>query len=98
MIPNETVGKLLISSLIDLSLNVRKVDNRGHKDIELHKTDELLKSLYQEYEEKTINDKSNANDNNVIDFEKAKKGKIYPNDPCPCGSGKKYKNCCRNRR
>ncbi|MCC8017186.1 MAG: SEC-C domain-containing protein, partial [Lachnospiraceae bacterium] len=24
--------------------------------------------------------------------------KIYPNDPCPCGSGKKYKKCCgRNR-
>ena len=22
------------------------------------------------------------------------KKKIYPNDPCPCGSGKKYKNCC----
>ncbi len=22
-----------------------------------------------------------------------KKKKIYPNDPCPCGSGKKYKNC-----
>ena len=20
--------------------------------------------------------------------------KIYPNDPCPCGSGKKYKQCC----
>ena len=20
--------------------------------------------------------------------------KIYPNDPCPCGSGKKYKHCC----
>lgn len=20
--------------------------------------------------------------------------KIYPNDPCPCGSGKKYKKCC----
>ena len=20
--------------------------------------------------------------------------KIYPNDPCPCGSGKKYKYCC----
>ena len=19
---------------------------------------------------------------------------IYPNDPCPCGSGKKYKHCC----
>ncbi|SFA83228.1 preprotein translocase subunit SecA [Acetitomaculum ruminis DSM 5522] len=22
------------------------------------------------------------------------KAKVYPNDPCPCGSGKKYKNCC----
>ncbi len=20
--------------------------------------------------------------------------KVYPNSPCPCGSGKKYKNCC----
>ena len=24
----------------------------------------------------------------------AGKKKIYPNDPCPCGSGKKYKKCC----
>lgn len=23
-----------------------------------------------------------------------KETKIYPNDPCPCGSGKKYKKCC----
>lgn len=23
-----------------------------------------------------------------------KEKKIYPNDPCPCGSGKKYKKCC----
>ena len=23
-----------------------------------------------------------------------KEAKVYPNDPCPCGSGKKYKNCC----
>ncbi len=23
-----------------------------------------------------------------------KTNKIYPNDPCPCGSGKKYKKCC----
>lgn len=23
-----------------------------------------------------------------------KEQKIYPNDPCPCGSGKKYKKCC----
>ena len=23
-----------------------------------------------------------------------KDAKVYPNDPCPCGSGKKYKKCC----
>lgn len=23
-----------------------------------------------------------------------KEKKIYPNKPCPCGSGKKYKKCC----
>ncbi len=29
---------------------------------------------------------------------KREKMKVYPNDPCPCGSGKKYKNCCgRNK-
>lgn len=25
---------------------------------------------------------------------KRAEAKIYPNDPCPCGSGKKYKQCC----
>lgn len=23
--------------------------------------------------------------------------KVYPNDPCPCGSGKKYKKCCMRK-
>lgn len=32
---------------------------------------------------------------NVIQMTK----KVYPNDPCPCGSGKKFKKCCgRNAR
>ena len=25
---------------------------------------------------------------------KRENNKVYPNDPCPCGSGKKYKKCC----
>ena len=24
--------------------------------------------------------------------------KVYPNDPCPCGSGKKYKKCCGKKK
>jgi len=28
---------------------------------------------------------------------KREEKKIYPNDPCPCGSGKKYKQCCMRK-
>lgn len=35
---------------------------------------------------------------NIINFEQARKNKVYPNDPCPCGSGKKYKNCCKMKK
>lgn len=31
---------------------------------------------------------------NGIRMPQAKKVKIYPNEYCPCGSGKKYKKCC----
>ena len=35
----------------------------------------------------------------VISFEaaKRKRGRVGRNDPCPCGSGKKYKNCCMRK-
>ena len=41
--------------------------------------EDKLKSLYKEQKSSTT----------VV-----KDAKIYPNDPCPCGSGKKYKKCC----
>jgi len=34
-------------------------------------------------------------DNSAVKAPKTRsEKKIYPNDPCPCGSGKKYKQCC----
>ena len=46
--------------------------------------EETRKQLYKEQKESTTI---------------RKEQKIYPNDPCPCGSGKKYKKCCgRNAR
>ena len=41
--------------------------------------EETKKSLYKEQKSSTT----------II-----KETKVYPNDPCPCGSGKKYKKCC----
>ncbi len=36
---------------------------------------------------------TNKDDSAVKTPQKRAAAKIYPNDPCPCGSGKKYKNC-----
>lgn len=38
-------------------------------------------------------EKSNTSDGTVSSTRSVSK-KIGPNDPCPCGSGKKYKKCC----
>ncbi|MBR0435408.1 MAG: preprotein translocase subunit SecA [Lachnospiraceae bacterium] len=37
---------------------------------------------------------TNKDDSAVRAPKKREAAKIYPNDPCPCGSGKKYKQCC----
>lgn len=42
-------------------------------------TEEEQKELYREQKQSTTIRKDT---------------KVYPNDPCPCGSGKKYKKCC----
>ena len=37
---------------------------------------------------------TNKDDTGVREPKKRAEKKVYPNDPCPCGSGKKYKQCC----
>ena len=37
---------------------------------------------------------TNKDDTAVRAPKKRDTKKVYPNDPCPCGSGKKYKQCC----
>ena len=37
---------------------------------------------------------TNKDDASVRKPVQRKEIKVYPNDPCPCGSGKKYKQCC----
>ena len=40
---------------------------------------------------------TNKDDSAVKEPVKKAEKKVYPNDPCPCGSGKKYKNCCGSK-
>ena len=54
----------------------------------------LLKAeIRQNVERKQVNKEAKTNDKETVKQPKRVK-KIGRNDPCPCGSGKKYKNCC----
>ena len=41
---------------------------------------------------------TNKDESATKDPKRRTEKKIYPNDPCPCGSGKKYKNCCGRKK
>lgn len=76
-----------IGELQKLMRNTRLLALRGN----------TLAEIQQTKEEKRL-DRSVAvqeTSNKIIPFNSKKK--IYPNDLCPCGSGKKYKNCCKNK-
>ena len=81
ILPDEKSVNGLVVCINDLWNNTRMLLNRGFTPLELSKGQNP----------KPVQMKD---ENKIIDFRSAKKNKIYPNDPCPCGSGKKYKHCC----
>lgn len=83
MVDSEKSLHSLIKEINQLWNNTRKLLNRGY-------TPNEMRTLEKSQVKHSIN--------NMVNFKEARKNKIYPNDPCPCGSGKKYKNCCRNKK
>lgn len=77
--------KVLISQLKKLGNNIRTWDNKGFTAMERER-------LEAGQAEEAPNVLAVNSGTRIIPFSAAKK--IYPNDPCPCGSGKKYKFCC----
>ncbi len=64
---------------------------RINKDISIY----LLKSeIRQNIERKQVVKNTVTNDSKDAKKIQKKSTKVGRNDPCPCGSGKKYKNCC----
>ena len=53
---------------------------------------EIRQNIERKQETKVIS--TNRSDDTAKVHTKVKKEKIGRNDPCPCGSGKKYKQCC----
>ena len=63
--------------------------------------EDTLRMLYHVHVEQKIEREqvakvtgTNKDDSSVKKPVQRKEIKVYPNDPCPCGSGKKYKQCC----
>lgn len=83
MVDSEKELHSLIGEINQLWNHTRKILNRGYMPGEMRQRECLFTQPVK---------------NNIVNFADAKKNKIYPNDPCPCGSGKKYKNCCKNRK
>ena len=50
----------------------------------------------QKVEREQVAKVTGTNKDDSVDHapKKREEKKVYPNDPCPCGSGKKYKQCC----
>ncbi len=74
-----------------------------HEDVVIHSLKDDPNSLFGKKEESISQRFSNKNKKAVYYKERGAKPtvrsspKIGPNDPCPCGSGKKYKKCCMNK-
>ena len=51
----------------------------------------------QEVRREKVAKETVTNDSTVKKQPVRNAGKIGPNDPCPCGSGKKYKKCCQQK-
>ena len=73
----------LMEIITDLWNETRMVIHRGFTPNEVYKNEKPVECLPEK--------------NNIIDVTEVRKNKIYPNEPCPCGSGKKFKNCCKNK-
>ena len=67
--------------------------DRIDKDISIYL---MNAEIRQNIERKEVvkNKITNDSDNSATNKTKVNKSKIGRNDPCSCGSGKKYKNCC----
>jgi hypothetical protein len=80
----ESEAPIFIGLIYAAMNNCRRWSNNGWTPKELYEKNRLERE----------SDKEKNLPDNVILFPQKKAAKIGRNDPCPCGSGKKYKNCC----
>ncbi|MBQ6388881.1 MAG: SEC-C domain-containing protein [Mogibacterium sp.] len=78
--PSDEAHVKFIELFMEMSRECRVRQNRGHDSYE----------MIAIMAERSRNEAADAAGSKTV----VKRVKIGRNDPCPCGSGKKYKNCC----
>jgi len=73
------------------------VDSIREDTVRMLLTVKVRKDALPEREQVAKPDAPNAGAGDGSFSETVKAKKIGDNDPCPCGSGKKYKKCCKNK-
>ena len=97
---NEKQMDELVGLLMYAHNNTRMKQNRGHTPNELTRRKAVCRmpTIVPESSRAAAMLRDAAPQLNELgipaDLEGSAEKKIYPNDPCPCGSGKKYKKCC----
>ena len=92
--PSEEAYHRFISLESNAANNTRKLILRGHTPVEVQGDDSVLGNGGR----MPLGPSGSVLAGNVKEEKETAGRKIYPNDPCPCGSGKKYKKCCGKNR
>ena len=92
--PSEEAYHRFISLESNAANNTRKLILRGHTPVEVQGDDFVLGNDGR----MPLGSSGSVLAGNVKAEKETAGRKIYPNDPCPCGSGKKYKKCCGKNR
>ena len=94
----EILGVSRNASVNDIKKAYRKLARKYHPD--LNPGDKASEQRFKEINEahETLKDPEKKKQYDLYGSLGANAGaggrKVGRNDPCPCGSGKKYKNCC----
>ena len=78
----------------DLVASIQEDATKAVFSVRAEKKEKYDSLVQEESKEKVKNISTNANGENVKREPVKVEKKIGRNEPCPCGSGKKYKNCC----
>lgn len=92
--PSLEVLQAITSAVVDVANNARKWILKGYTSDELsQRTKRHLRPVSTvTMARRQVNNRMDEEESNVFDIRT--KAKIGRNDPCPCGSGEKFKKCC----